>query len=140
MNNLNGRWRGSYTFDPEFESESRERFFELTMQIDNDDEIRGEIRDMPDHDQDPRVAALTGFIDEGEISFIKQYPFLLLRNERNETIMDESKPHPEIHYHGEINDSGMEGTWEMEAAVLFVAGSYHSQLVTGKWKMVKAAQ
>ena len=140
MNNLNGRWRGSYTFDPEFESESQERFFELTLQVDDDDEIRGEIRDMPDHDQDPRVAALTGFIDDGEISFIKQYPFLLLRNEKNETIMDESKPHPEIHYHGEINDSGMEGTWEMEAAVLFAAGSYHSQLVTGKWKMVKVAE
>jgi hypothetical protein len=138
MNDLNGLWKGSYTFDPEFEMESKERLFELTLQVDDDDEIRGEIRDMPENDQDPRVAALTGFIDDGEISFIKQYPFLLLRNEKNETIMDERKPHPEIHYHGEINDSGMEGTWEMEAAVLFAAGSYHSKLVTGKWKMVKA--
>jgi hypothetical protein len=138
MNDLNGLWRGSYTFDPEFEMESKERLFEMTLQVDDDDEIRGEIRDMPDDDQDPRVAALNGFIEDGEISFIKQYPFLLLRNEKNETIMDESKPHPEIHYHGEINASGMEGTWEMEAAVMFAAGSYHSQLVTGKWKMVKA--
>ncbi len=140
MNTLNGLWKGSYTFDPEFESEQEERFFELTMQVDDEEEIKGEIRDIVDDVQAPRVAALTGFIDDGEISFIKQYPFLLLRNEKNETIVDESKAHPEIHYHGEINDSGIEGSWEMEAAVLFAAGSYHSQLVTGKWKIVRAEE
>ncbi len=140
METLNGLWRGSYTFDPEFENENLERFFELTLQVDDDDEISGEIRDSVDGDQVHRVATLSGFIEEEEISFIKQYPYLLLRNEKNETIVDESKAHPEIHYHGEINESGIEGTWEMEAAVLFAAGSYHSQLVTGKWKMVKAEE
>ncbi|MDX2431292.1 MAG: hypothetical protein QNK35_10180 [Bacteroides sp.] len=142
MKTLNGLWKGSYTFDPEFESESKnpERFFELTMQVDDEEEIKGEIRDIVEEDQVPRVAELTGFIDDGEISFIKQYPFLLLRNEKNETIVDESKAHPEIHYHGVISDSGIEGSWEMEAAVLFAAGSYHSQLVSGKWKIVKAEE
>jgi len=140
MKILNGIWKGSYTFDPEFESEHLERHFEMTLIVDDEDEVSGEIRDEVTDDQAPRVAALTGFIDEGEISFIKQYPFLLLRNEKNETIIDESKTHPEIHYQGIISESGIEGSWEMEAAVLFAAGSYHSQLVTGKWKIVKAEE
>lgn len=140
MSDLNGTWKGSYTLDPEFESEQSEHPFEMTLQVDDEEEISGEIRDMVGDDRAPRVAALTGFIDEGEISFIKQYPYLLLRNDKNETIIDESKAHPEIHYHGLINDNIIEGSWEMEAAVLFAAGSYHSQLVTGKWKIEKAEE
>ena len=126
--------------DPEFEEDNSEHHFELTLNVDDEDEISGEIRDKLPDDQAPRVASLSGFIDEGEISFIKQYPFRLLRNEKNETIVDESKPHPEINYQGVISDSGIEGTWDMEAAVLFAAGSYHSQLVTGKWQMVKVEE
>lgn len=140
MKTLNGLWKGSYTLDPEFENDNSEHYFEMTLNVDDEDEVSGEIRDKLPDDQAPRVAVLTGFIDEGEISFIKQYPFLLLRNENNETIVDESKAHPEIHYQGVISDSGIEGTWDMEAAVLFAAGSYHSQLVTGKWKIVKAEE
>lgn len=140
MNILNGLWKGSYTMDPEFERDSPEHHFEMTLYVDDEDEVSGEIRDKVPEDQTPRVASLNGFIDEGEISFIKQYPFLLLRNEKNETIIDESKVHPEIHYQGIIADSGIEGSWEMEAGVLFAAGSYHSQLVTGKWKIVKAEE
>ena len=140
MKTLNGLWKGSYTLDPEFEYDNSEHFFEMTLNVDDEDEVSGEIRDTLPDDQAPRVAVLTGFIDEGAISFIKQYPFLLLRNEKNETIGDESKAHPEIHYQGVISDSGIEGTWDMEAAVLFAAGSYHSQLITGKWKIVKAEE
>jgi len=140
MKTLNGLWKGSYTLDPEFESDNSEHYFEMTLNVDDEDEVSGEIRDKLPDDQAPRVAVLTGFIDEGNISFIKQYPFLLLRNEKNETIVDESKAHPEIHYQGVISDSGIEGTWDMEAAVLFAAGSYHSQLVTGKWQIVKAEE
>ena len=140
MKTLTGLWKGSYTLDPEFENDNSEHYFEMTLNVDDEDEVSGEIRDKLPDDQAPRVAVLTGFIDEGEISFIKQYPFLLLRNEKNETIIDESKAHPEIHYQGVISDSGIEGTWDMEAAVLFAAGSYHSQLVTGKWKIVKAEE
>ena len=140
MKTLNGLWKGSYTLDPEFEEDNSEHHFEMTLNVDDGDEVSGEIRDKLPDDQAPRVASLSGFIDEGEISFIKQYPFRLLRNEKNETIVDESKPHPEINYQGVISDSGIEGTWDMEAAVLFAAGSYHSQLVTGKWQMVKAEE
>ena len=140
MKTLNGLWKGSYTLDPEFENDNSEHYFEMTLNVDDGDEVSGEIRDKLPDDQAPRVASLSGFIDEGEISFIKQYPFRLLRNEKNETIVDESKPHPEINYQGVISESGIEGTWDMEAAVLFAAGSYHSQLVTGKWQMVKAEE
>jgi len=140
MKTLTGLWKGSYTLDPEFENDNSEHYFEMTLNVDDEDEVSGEIRDKLPDDQAPRIASLTGFIDEGDISFIKQYPYLLLRNEKNETIVDESKAHPEIHYQGVISDSGIEGTWDMEAAVLFAAGSYHSQLVTGKWQIVKAEE
>ena len=138
MKTLNGLWKGSYTLDPEFERDQSEHHFEMTLHVDDEDEVSGEIRDKVPDDQAPKVAALSGFIDDGAISFIKQYPFLHLRNEKNESVVDESKAHPEIHYHGVISNSAMEGSWEMEAAVMFAAGSYHSQLVTGKWKVVKA--
>ncbi|MDX2415627.1 MAG: hypothetical protein QNK33_10590 [Bacteroidales bacterium] len=67
MKTLNGLWKGSYTFDPEFESDSLERHFEMTLNVDDEDEVNGEIRDKVPEDQTPRVAALNGFIDESKV-------------------------------------------------------------------------
>ncbi len=58
-------------------------------------------------------------------------------NELNETIIDNKKPHPEIHYHGVINDEIISGTWKMEAAVIMSAGQYHSKMINGKWELRK---
>ncbi len=137
MESLNGKWRGKFTFDnPETDYENLEHHFEMTMAVDDDD-VTGEILDIEDNDQSPGRATVDGFIDGDEISFIKQYPSLHLKNELNETIIDKNKQHPEIHYHGVINDESISGTWEMEAAVIMSAGQYHSKMIDGKWELRK---
>lgn len=137
MDSLNGKWKGKYTFDePEADHENKEHHFEMTMFVDDDD-VTGEIKDISENDQTPGLATVGGFIDGDEISFIKQYPFLHLKNELNETIVDNSKQHPEIHYHGVVNEELIIGTWEMEAAVIMSAGQYHSKMINGKWELRK---
>lgn len=137
MDKLNGKWLGSYSFDPELGQDDKVFNFELTLQVDDEDDISGEIKDISENDQSPGVAKVTGFVDDNEISFIKQYPALFLRNDVGEIIIDKTKEHPEIHYHGVISENSMEGEWDMEAGVLFKVGEFHSQLISGKWKMEK---
>lgn len=134
MDKLNGKWLGSYTIDPEFGQDDKVFNFELTLHVDDDD-VSGEIKDISESEQSPGIAKVTGFVDDNEISFIKQYPALFLRNDHDEIIIDKSKEHPEIHYHGHISDNSMEGNWDMEAGVLFKVGEFHSQLISGKWKI-----
>lgn len=136
MDKLNGKWLGSYSFDPEFQQDDKVFSFELTLHVDDDD-VSGEIKGVSENEQSPGIAKVTGFVDDNEISFIKKYPALFLRNDLNEIIIDKSKEHPEIHYHGVISDNSMEGEWDMEAGVLFKVGEFHSQLISGKWKIDK---
>ncbi len=136
MDTLNGKWLGTYSIDTELEQDVKEFRFELNLRVEDDD-ISGEINDISEKDQSPGIAKITGFIDDNEISFIKQYPALFLRNEDGEIIIDKTKEHPEIHYHGVISENSMEGEWDMEAGVLFKVGQFHSQLITGSWKIEK---
>lgn len=137
MDKLNGKWLGTYSIDNELEQDDKVFSFELTLHVDEEEDISGEIKDITENEQSPGIAKVTGFVDDNEISFIKQYPALFLRNEQGETIIDKTKEHPEIHYHGVISDDSMEGEWDMEAGVLFKVGQFHSQLISGKWKMDK---
>lgn len=139
MSKLNGKWIGTYSIDPEFQTkeEDIEFKFELTLEVDIEEDLSGEIKDITEGEQSPGIAKVTGFVDENEISFIKQYPSLFLRNDKSEIIIDKSKEHPEIHYHGEISGDSMEGSWDMEAGVLFKVGEYHAQIISGKWKANK---
>ena len=137
MDNLSGKWTGSYTFDPEFSEDNTENKFELTLTVDDDD-LTGEVIDITDDEKPPVRAKIEGFMDEDEISFIKKYPSLVLKNELNETLVDKEKEHPDIHYHGTIQENYIEGTWDMELGVVLQAGQYYSQMITGTWKMEKA--
>jgi len=139
MSSLNGKWKGKFSYDAEFDDNNTEHYFEMTLQVDEEDDISGEIRDLRAEEGFPGPAKITGFIDGEDISFIKQYPHLFLLNEKREVIIDKTKPHPEIHYHGSITEEGISGEWDMEAHVLFKVGEYHSQMLFGSWELKKIA-
>ena len=137
MSSLNGKWKGSFIYDTQFDENNTEHHFEMSLLVDDEDDISGEIRDLRAEEGFPGPAKITGFVEGEDISFIKQYPYLFLYNEQGEVIIDKTKPHPEIHYHGSIGEEGIQGEWDMEADVLFKVGEYHAQMLFGTWEMKK---
>jgi hypothetical protein len=109
----------------------------MVLTEEEDDEFTGEIVDTSENSQNPEVAQVTGFIMEGNLSFVKQYPYMFFYNEKGELQIDKSKPHPEIHYHGEIKDNEIDGEWDMEIGTRQFYGDYYSKMMSGTWQVKK---
>jgi len=138
MSTISGKWRGTYTSVSEDGTEGRTKSFEMTI-VEEDEEFTGEIVDTSEGNQTPGKAEVTGFIMGDEVSFVKQYPSLFYYNEKGELQIDESKPHPEIHYQGEIKDDEIAGVWDMEIATTQVVGDFYSKMLSGRWQVKRLA-
>ena len=137
MSTISGKWKGSYTFVSEEGTEGRTKSFEMTIIEEEDDEITGEILDTTENNQNPKTAKVTGFIMEETLSFVKQYPYLFFYNEKGELQIDKSKPHPEIHYHGEFTENEISGEWDMEIGTAQFYGDFYSKMMSGIWQVKK---
>ncbi len=140
MGTISGKWKGTYTFVPEDGSQGRTKSFEMTIREEDDEEVSGEIVDISDNSQNPEKAKLSGFIMEATLSFVKQYPYMFFYNEKGELQIDESKPHPEIHYHGEIRENEISGDWDMEIGTQKFYGDYYAKIMAGTWQAEKVIE
>ena len=113
MSTISGKWKGTNTLVLEDGSKGRTKSFEMILVEEEEEEVSGEILDTTEGNQNPEKAKVSGFIMGDTFSFVKQYPYLFFYNEKCELQVDESKPHPEIHYHGEIKDDEIIGEWDM---------------------------
>ncbi len=137
MSPISGKWKGTYTVVTEEGSEGRTKSFEMIIKEEEDDEITGEIIDTSESNQNPEIAKVTGFIMGDTLSFVKQYPYMFFYTEKDELKIDESKPHPEIHYHGEIKENEISGLWDMEIGTMQFYGNYYSKMMSGTWQVKK---
>jgi len=64
-------------------------------------------------------AVVSGFIEGGMISMIKQYPFRYTSNEEGEIMIDRSRPHVPIHYTGYFDpqSNSFSGEWEIQKVI-----------------------
>jgi len=139
MSTIAGKWKGSYTQVSEDGSKGRTKSFEMILVEDDDDEVSGEILDTTEGNQNPEKAKVSGFIMGDTLSFVKQYPYLFFFNEKGELQIDESKPHPEINYHGEIKDNEIDGEWDMEIGTMQFYGDFYSKMMSGTWQVKKVS-
>ena len=137
---ISGKWEGTYTFVSEDGNEGNTKSFEMTMTEEEDEEVSGEITDTSEGNQNPEKAKVTGFIMGDTLSFVKQYPYMFFYNDKGELQIDESKPHPEIHYHGEIKDNEISGEWDMEIGTQKFYGDYYAKIMAGKWQVKKVIE
>lgn len=115
--------------------EGQTKNFEMTIVEEEDDEITGDIVDTTKGSQNPEKAKVTGFVMGDTLSFVKQYPCMFFYNDKGELQIDESKPHPEIHYHGEIKDNEIIGEWDMEIGTMQFYGDFFSKMMSGIWQV-----
>lgn len=135
MSTLFGKWKGSYTQVFEDGSEGKTKNFEMTLVEEEDEELSGEIIDISEGNRNPEKAKVSGFIMGDTISFVKIYPYLFFFNEKGELQTDKSKPHPEISYHGEIQENEISGEWDMEVGTMQFYSDFYSKLMSGTWKV-----
>ncbi len=137
MSTISGKWKGTNTLVLEDGSEGRTKSFEMILIEEEDEEVSGEILDTTEGNQNPEKAKVSGFIMGDTLSFVKQYPYLFFYNEKGELQVDESKPHPEIHYHGEIKEDEIIGEWDMEVGTKQFYGDFYSKMMSGTWQVKK---
>jgi hypothetical protein len=137
MSAISGKWKGTYIYVAEDGTEGKTKSFDMTLREEEDDEFTGEIVDTSENSQNPEKATVSGFIMGDTLSFVKQYPYLFLYNEKGELQIDKSKPHPEINYHGEINENEIAGEWDMEIGTKQFYGDYYSKMMSGRWQVKK---
>ena len=135
MGTITGKWIGTYTVLAEDGSEERTKSFEMILKEKEDEEFEGEIIDSSEKNRNPEKAKVTGFIMGDTVSFVKQYPFMFYYNEEGQLVTDESKPHPEINYQGEINENEITGEWDMEVGTMQFYGDYYSKMRSGVWQV-----
>ncbi len=140
MSTISGKWKGTYIYVSEDGTEGKSKSFDMILREEEDDEFTGEIVDTSENSQNTEVAKVNGFIMEDTLSFVKQYPYLFFYNEKGELQIDKSKPHPEIHYHGEIKENEMAGEWDMEIGTKQFYGDYYSKMMSGRWQVKKVIE
>ena len=130
-----GLWNGKYTYDSE-EFDGVSIRFSLSINF-KEGEITGECYESVDDGGIPVPAKIKGFIDGRKISLVKQYPYLIYIDETGKYRKDETQPHPEIHYHGEVENGEANGTWEMNINSCGQGEDIVVEQITGKWEMKK---
>jgi hypothetical protein len=140
MSTISGKWKGTYIYVSEDGTEGKSKSFDMILREEEDDEFTGEIVDTSENSQNTEVAKVNGFIMEDTLSFVKQYPYLFFYNEKGELQIDKSKPHPEIHYHGEIKENEIAGEWDMEIGTKQFYRDYYSKMMSGRWQVKKVVE
>ena len=140
MSAITGKWRGSYTAVAEDGSEGKTKSFDMVLVEEEDDEFSGEIVDTSESSQHSEKATVSGFVMGDTLSFVKQYPYLFLYNEKGELEIDRSKPHPEINYHGEMTENELSGEWDMEIGTQQFYGDFYAKVMSGKWQAKKVLE
>lgn len=139
MPDLNGKWTGELIYDESFGQLANEVLFFVIEISRLGDEFKGVSIDVDGVGINPSEAKVIGFLDEGQINFVKEYKSIV-KTDFNAPVFDHSnKQGGEISFFGTFNSLAkeFEGEWiSLTDFVTFnnnVPGSFKG----GTWKMRK---
>ena len=138
---VSGQWKGAFTLGPEYGTREGESIdFRIEIQEDDDAEIEGVCIEQETSALFKEPVTISGFREEGFISFVKKYPCLVLLDERGNYVLEKEKEHPDIEYEGELNpETGkIEGTFSTYSIVEDVEGRRFEVVFTGTWFLERA--
>jgi hypothetical protein len=113
--NLHGHWEGTIIYGPGYgENENKELYFNIDI-VQTKDTFTGTAVDTRGVGVNPDNALIKGFVEDNEVSFVKQYASTLWFDENNTEILLKDKPSPEINYWGTFDSvtNSIKGNWEI---------------------------
>ncbi len=135
-----GNWKAELIYGEECGQDlmNKTKLFRLTLD-ESDGDITGESIDTEGTGVVPVSASVSGFIEDGMISFVKLYETCYLINEKGEVKEFPDKDPPEINFSGYYNpdDQSFEGDWHMIAEVKQLTFAFAEKAFSGTWRMVK---
>lgn len=137
--NLNGQWKGKVIYGPDYgELENKELYFSVDI-TQNLDTFTGIALDTGGVGANPNKAAINGFVDGNEISFVMQYSSTARFDENNKVVIEKDKPSPEINYWGTFDPltNVIEGNWEIVINSEQIGYGYLDDIATGSFSMRK---
>jgi hypothetical protein len=140
MISINGRWKGTYYLGPEFgPNEGRSFGFILELK-EEDGNIDGVCIEKETAGLFREPVTITGFREDGLISFVKKYPHRFYVDGDGNRLTDPEKDHPEIEYVGEMNpETGkFEGSFQMVADTEQIGFGWYDTVLTGTWVLERA--
>lgn len=141
--NITGKWQGTLVYGEGYDEESVGKTLDFEFDIvDTDGEITATGKDLSGHGFNPTPSYMSGFLDEGIISFIKRYKQGLTIDENGQEELLPEEENYEINYSGNYNvtTKEFEGDWEI---VMYFKPEedpdvIYSHMCVGTWKMSKA--
>lgn len=138
MENLTGIWEGEYSVNIGTDGDINIEYHTFRIDLlDKKGKLSGIAQDITLSNE---ASGITGFCENGIISFIKKYNRLVFF-EDGEYFIDEMEEHPDIHYFGTFNQNERcyQGTWEIheEEEREGLQEEYKDKYFTGKWYMRK---
>lgn len=137
LKSISGKWKGEYIYGPEYENNQGQKVEFILDLIENNGSINGVCIDFETRQYFSEPITVSGFIDDGFISFTKQYPFSYFINGQGQIVVDRTKPHPEITYSGEFNPetNTFLGEWDLVVDSQKFGDGYFDDSLTGTWTM-----
>jgi|GEM_PF-3340651 len=141
MQNLTGIWKGEYSINIGTDECTNIEYHTCRLDLlDRNGELTGIAQDTTLSDE---ASKITGFCEDGVVSFIKKYDRLVFF-EDGEYFGDETEGHPDIHYLGTFNqnENCYQGTWEIleEEKREGLQEKYKDKYFTGNWYMRRAIE
>ena len=138
---LSGTWLGTATYGDNYPEslKGKQAPFELTIKA-ADGSFSGTCEDEITKPHLLTPASINGFVEDGFISFIKQYPYRFHLKEDGSVETDMERNHPEIHYSGMFNEetNTFSGIWEIEVIIEEGIENNLSYFLSGNWEIKKA--
>jgi hypothetical protein len=142
INSIEGRWDGQALYGNNYPREYRNKILSFTADLWFDGEIlKGNCEDDLTKELLLKPATIEGTYKNGSLHFIKKYPCLIIRDEKNMLKANHLEPSFEIQYSGKMHRelfSRMEyskGIWDIKASLIDKDGITHHYTIGGKWKM-----
>lgn len=140
-NNLQGKWKGSYTFSDKQVNIARGfdyTLFEIQITSVVGNQFSGIVQDDLSTGGMEGVGTIEGTLNEGTIHFVKQMPVMTLLMNKDGLRKTIPKKHRPIYYTGTISedDKSIEGTWKFKPGIVWM-GIFPMPMVTSKgtWSM-----
>lgn len=125
IEDINGTWKGFFTYGPDYPPEYQPIKEEFTLKLSVDNGIIfGSCVDTFTDKYFDEPATVEGTLVDGVLSLIKKYPYFLGTDENEVVFVDRTRPSHDVHYLGRLKRKlfsesyFVEGTWNISGSYL----------------------
>jgi hypothetical protein len=141
---IGGQWFGYFNYGPEYgpQLEGKRVYFSLLIEAKPDGQFTGTCIELEGIGASEEISSLTGFVENGFISFTKEYKRYGTIDENGWEGDYEGQLKPRLFYTGQMNYATQtcKGHWEMWAGEVLDGDGSQVFVTTGSWQMGRHAE